>query len=117
MENLMSFTRTGNDGKIMLAKGYGYFGEVPIEDLQVSFMEKRAIDDFLKRMDNTLYYLNEVVYLYFFYKVAEKVLAVRYSNYLGSTEIIENIAVTETLEADDHGRICVFVPGLFAPVR
>jgi len=117
MENLISFCRTPADGKIMLATGYKPFGEVPIENLQINLMQKKAINDFLKKMDITLYCLNEVVYLYFFYKTCESLRAVKYSNYLGTTEIVENIEVTQTLQADDFGRICVFVPGLFAPVK
>lgn len=117
MEDLTSFCRTSSDGKIMFAKGYEAFGEVPVTDLQIVPMDKVAIDEFLKRMDATLYCLNEVVYLYFFYKIGENLRAVRYSNYRGRTEITEDIAVGKKLEADDAGKICVFVPGLFAPVR
>lgn len=117
MENLISFCRTGYDGKIMKAKGYGRYGEVPVKDLEVKPMDKSDIDNLLRRMDFTFYCLNEVTYLYFFYKLSERLQAVRYSNYFGMTEITGDIAVEETLKADDHGGICVFVPGLFAPIR
>lgn len=117
MEDLISFCRSGYDGKIMKAKGYDYHGEVSVRDLHVQPMDKGDIDNLLRRMDFTFYCLNEVTYLYFFYKLGNTLQAVRYSNYYGCTEITENIAVEETLKADDCGGICVFVPGLFVPVR
>ena len=117
MEKLISFCRTCcNNGKIMLAKGYKNFGKVPVKDLEINPMDKKTIDDFLKKMDLTLYFLNEVNYLYFFYKVDKNLLAVRYSSYYGDITITEDITVTENLEADYNGEICVFVPELSVAV-
>lgn len=111
MENLVTFSRGSLRGTIKRKKFEAFAEILTTEVICKPVHSKIEIYEFIKHVELLLYWCDEFDNLYFFYKIGERLFAIRYYVYFGSTEISDIEITNETkLKACNWGYIQVFIP-------